>query len=650
MVRKMPSKTGRDWVDSCLQVWLGLTCLVCAGAGVLWWPLRGRTTLAELPATLTRGALWAAAAGAVLTALVQLVRWRLERRSAERGRVVEKLQGAVQELMGEERAPRLVTVLRWWGRALPAKVMVRYPKSWDPSSGAAKRELHAAVTSSCPGRWVGTYHSRRRVIFALQPEPSPAAAARESSERRAHDLISRALQGTTSVTVTHWSADQHPAGIEARFTPSPRVASARYRGAVETAVASVFPGRWRAEWDTEHDRVMFSLRPGLPKVYPRPMHLDRPPRPVVRYAVAEDGSIRSWRLDGTAPHGLVIGPTGGGKTWCLRAMALDAISQGVIVSGCDPKRIELNGLAGLPGVQSIATAPGDIADLIAYHHQLMEHRYELIEKDPTAKDRLTPRLFIVDEFYILVMKLNRLHRSEPGPDGKLGKGDHPAIAMFWELVVLARSARIHLVVGVQRPDAEFLDGIARDSIRHRVSLSTLSQQGAMMMWGDPTIGTDMPEDVPGRAVATGPDGPSEVQVFAVPDPDPRLRGSLSEADRAMLDEIFAGATPVSPAAEVGPVQAGPAAVESVDTAQRHCPDPVQGGESLEESWGPEPGAWPLVAVDELLPGDRMVLDGSVVEVVTAELDNDDHVQIEWRRGEDSEITSLAAEERVRRAA
>ena len=91
-----------------------------------------------------------------------------------------------------------------------------------------------------------------------------------------------------------------------------------------------------------------------------------------------------------------------------------------------------------------------------------------------------------------------------------------------------------MVIGTQRPDAKMFEGGARDNLRHRISLSRLSGQGAKMLWDNYWTGTDTPL-VSGRAIAS-PDGsnPIEVQTFWVDDPWEAKAGS---EDRRILDEI-----------------------------------------------------------------------------------------------------------------
>jgi S-DNA-T family DNA segregation ATPase FtsK/SpoIIIE len=112
----------------------------------------------------------------------------------------------------------------------------------------------------------------------------------------------------------------------------------------------------------------------------------------------------------------------------------------------------------------------------------------------------------------------------------------PAIELLALLASKSRSAGIHLVLGTQRPDAEFMTGEMRDNFRCRVSLGRLSPQGAMMMWDASYIGVALPAGVRGRATAVSADGrPVEAQAFRTPDPR-RLKDTDTE-DLALLQML-----------------------------------------------------------------------------------------------------------------
>ena len=117
------------------------------------------------------------------------------------------------------------------------------------------------------------------------------------------------------------------------------------------------------------------------------------------------------------------------------------------------------------------------------------------------------------------------------------KGDPtkpPTLAEVASLARKARTARIHLVLSTQRPDAEFLGGEMRDNFGFRISMGRLSPQGAMMMWENPAVGVSLPRARTGRATATHEDGkPVEVQCYRFPD----INADEDSEERQLLESI-----------------------------------------------------------------------------------------------------------------
>ena len=68
------------------------------------------------------------------------------------------------------------------------------------------------------------------------------------------------------------------------------------------------------------------------------------------------------------------------------------------------------------------------------------------------------------------------------------------LELLSDLARLARSAKIHMLLGIQRPDVEFLGGEMRDNFGARLSLGRLSPQRAMMIWDSPAIGVVLPRN------------------------------------------------------------------------------------------------------------------------------------------------------------
>lgn len=650
-----------------VRAWVLLTALgVAAGCVQL---LRAESaTLEESLGSLGRWAVASAVVAAVAVAAWAGISEVRRRRAAQRAVVVQALTSAAVAVTGQHPGGHTVRVAKW-ARLEPRRIIVRYPKKHDPIGAAGRLASaigEATPAGAAPRGWKAT-HSAMRHRYVLEPKPEleGESQAREEAEHRVVALVKKTIPGSRSVTVEQWDDAHSPTRFAARYEPSPRLSSDRLKAAVTRVISDNFPGRWVAEWDHEHDCVTFFVRPELPTVARREKGLaPLEDRLVLRYGIADDGSVQGWDLDGTQPHCLVIGPTGGGKTVALRAIALDAISQGVTVYGLDPKQIELMGLIGVPGVAKIATEPEDMQDLLYEMRDMMYQRYQRIKARTITRKQLEPVLFILDEFFILRMLLNKLWQSDPEAKGKV----NPALDGVSELLALARSARIHLAIGIQRPDSEFLGGASRDNVRHRVALNAVSAQGSTMLWEVPDVGLDLPE-IAGRAVATGPGNrPHEVQVFWLPDPDPYLDGVRSAEDQELLDELLAGAPTwagqsrpevrpreIEPAAPTGDIPPTGRELEETDepagVGERSPVDHEDVVDEVSPAAEPQESAveqWAAVPAEQVVAGDTVRLEGESTVVLTAtDLDplEEDYVVLEWDEGS----VSVPASESVDRA-
>ncbi|MDP3889833.1 MAG: hypothetical protein Q8Q44_01255, partial [Nocardioides sp.] len=109
------------------------------------------------------------------------------------------------------------------------------------------------------------------------------------------------------------------------------------------------------------------------------------------------------------------------------------------------------------------------------------------------------------------------------------KGDPtkpPTLSEIGSIARKGRTARVHLVLSMQRPDADILTGEARENFGQRTSLGQLSPQGAQMMWNNPVTGVTIPRGRTGRAIGTNNVGlPVEMQCYRVPDPKDAVPGT-----------------------------------------------------------------------------------------------------------------------------
>ena len=88
------------------------------------------------------------------------------------------------------------------------------------------------------------------------------------------------------------------------------------------------------------------------------------------------------------------------------------------------------------------------------------------------------------------------------------------------LARLARKALIHMVVGLQRPDASLMNGETRENFGGRMSLGQMGRDASIMMWENASIGCAVP-GAKGRALAMMHGEPTMIQSILAPNPDPK---------------------------------------------------------------------------------------------------------------------------------
>ncbi|QSE86587.1 cell division protein FtsK (plasmid) [Rhodococcus koreensis] len=242
------------------------------------------------------------------------------------------------------------------------------------------------------------------------------------------------------------------------------------------------------------------------------------------YATTASGETLSWNIFSHAagPHCLIVGPTGGGKTSVIRTPLTEAARRGIPFVGIDPKATELDGLETEPNCVTIIGDALDAAELIRALHREMHARLAWVQENRTQPTELQPLIVAVDEFFILSGKWQRLAKTGDDETRAQLKELDP-LGAWADLAVLARSAGIRLLLGVQRPDASLFGGAsgnARDNFGTRISLGNLSQDGALMMWGDSTVGREVDTSVKGRGVALGDDGRPTAEQIRTPEQAP----------------------------------------------------------------------------------------------------------------------------------
>lgn len=282
------------------------------------------------------------------------------------------------------------------------------------------------------------------------------------------------------------------------------------------------PAMLRARWNLPQCRVMVHKRATFPALVPhRPIDtaVVFGQLVVIVYGYDEEGELAFIQLSHTdAPHFLITGGTGTGKSVLLRVIAIEAARLGMEVRGCDPKRVEMKGLRGWPNVTKVATRVKEMIKLIEDTYDDMHARYEAIEEDRAREEDYQRILLMIDEFLMLSMIINDYWAEERIRLGGQQPKEHPVMRKLRGLVVMARGGVMNLILATQRGDADiFPDGI-RDSIGGRVALGRQTQESAKMMFGDVSVGRDIPQQSQGVGTTLTAEGSVRVKVEWLPDP------------------------------------------------------------------------------------------------------------------------------------
>lgn len=301
---------------------------------------------------------------------------------------------------------------------------------------------------------------------------------------------------------------------------------------------AMLPGRWKAEWDNINDRVTFTLRPALPTFIPHPpippmegTAIDNYKTPL-RYGVDEIGEVMAWRpwLD---PMMLITGLTGRGKTVVAHSVLTEMAARGWIIDVADAKLVEFLGYKNWPNVRLVAPDLEQQVRLVYVAKDLMAERYNAIKNGEASEEDFEPYGLFLDEFALFREDVDDWYQDIKQ------KGDPSKAPMHRKVAAIlraGRTARVHIVLLTQRPDAEiFGSGEARLNLSCRVSMGPLDMDGARMMWKSPSLGTTVPSNIRGRGTTRNVAGEVvEFQAYWTPDP----RRAKSDEDLEILKSIY----------------------------------------------------------------------------------------------------------------
>ncbi|MGG4434575.1 FtsK/SpoIIIE domain-containing protein [Priestia megaterium] len=190
-----------------------------------------------------------------------------------------------------------------------------------------------------------------------------------------------------------------------------------------------------------------------------------------------------------APHLMVTGQTGSGKSVFLTAMIITIIlfsePNELLLYLVDPKKVELNMFKGIPHVQEIITDMKDAEQLLYSLTVEMDKRYDKFSDSGCrniesynikSPNKMPYIVLVIDEMADLMIQF-------PDVDEHIQR-----------LGQKARGAGIHLVIATQRPSVDVITGLIKANIPSRISFSLQSSTD---------YGTVFGKSIPYRLIGKG---------------------------------------------------------------------------------------------------------------------------------------------------
>ena len=213
------------------------------------------------------------------------------------------------------------------------------------------------------------------------------------------------------------------------------------------------------------------------------------------YDVVPKGSIIPlmkgifWDIAKT-PHALIVGGTGGGKTFFIQVLVRAFALMGADIRIGDPKNSDLADNEKV--IEHVYTNTEDISVMIKATVEDMNKRYADIKLLPNYKAGenytyygLKPIVLILDEYVAYMTDMPK-------------KAERDVVLNHLRQIILkGRQVGVFGIFGTQRPDATYLAGDIRDQLGLRVSLGAMEDDGYRMAFGS-TSQSLRNKDIKGR--------------------------------------------------------------------------------------------------------------------------------------------------------
>lgn len=462
-------------------------------------------------------------------------------RQFQREGVMDPAVEAILPLLSANEISReLVQPLRWtkgWV-GTPSRVRIRYAAQVVDDDPRFVEQILGALERRLGETYQIRKHDPRKCVLVVEIAPTAEPVSRD--HQRAVDVVKQIIDPSASLSIVEEEGVVKE--IEVKHNVGPRMSSPPLRLKIEKTINAMLPGRWRAKWDLEADLVKFQLRPQMPDMIKHTVpgaafglnHASYK-KFMIPIGIDEDGIVQHWQPS-VSPHCLVIGGTGSGKTSFQHTVLTHLSHAGWRIWVIDGKRIEFTGFRDWPNVELVGARVEHQVRMLHAAHELMEERYSLLEEGKARLEDFEPLALIIDEYATFKARVQRWYKTVK-PKGAPAQA--PVLELLSDLARLARSAKIHMLLGLQRPDVEFLGGEMRDNFGARVSFGRLSPQGANMMWDSFAVGVAIPRNKRGRGVTLNAESlPVEIQAYYTPDPAKLERDEVEEW--AHLDTLRPG--------------------------------------------------------------------------------------------------------------
>lgn len=415
--------------------------------------------------------------GIVVTIAASSVAWRTNTRRVLAAELTNQTMTAVK-------TPLRLTRTRWTRRGWPGRI-TSLTLTYPPSLAATHvdqtgRVLTTAVSKAAGTNIKATQHRhrlyRRQVVITLDVNNPDDTT--DTNSQRIIDVVDDTIGTTGTATDIKLNDDGQVASFTIKVTKASRFTVPNIQRRLKQAITSRLDGRWNTDFDLENDQIRFTRKLPLPTFAARPVEPVTDDNKIAE-AIDEDGNIHYWEVGGVMAHQLRAGRTRTGKTIAMYGDLIECARRGWQIFVLDPKRIEFLGWRTWPNVAMVATSIEDQLAMVNHLDELMHERYRQIEEDDTDPSQFHRILFIIDEyrqFFGMAKAWWTQHKVQGMSSAP------PALEQIGSLLRMAAAARIHVLLGTQRPDAEFLAGEQRDNFSARSATGRLSPDGAQMMF------------------------------------------------------------------------------------------------------------------------------------------------------------------------